>query len=153
MQPGTGRLRLCCGDVMGDAPLLLGKAGLALFTGGLVLGALIPKFRNPRMGLSTHLTAVQAGTFLLAIGVFWPRFGVPNGLDGALAWALIGSSFVLTIGLAAAAATGASRALPIAGQGFRAGKTQEGLVTLLVLASSVVMLLACCCVLFFAFAA
>lgn len=73
--------------------IFLAKAGLWLFLAGLLIGAAIPKFTSPRLALSAHLTAVQSGTALLAIGWFWPqltqgipmlkfwamRFGFPSG--------------------------------------------------------------------------
>ena len=50
--------------------ILLGKAGFVLFALGLLIGIAIPKLRNPRMGLSAHLTAVQTGPTLIAIALF-----------------------------------------------------------------------------------
>jgi (hydroxyamino)benzene mutase len=121
----------------------LGQSGFLLFTLGLVVGAIIPKFRNPRMGLSAHLTAVQTGTALIAIALFWPQLAVPEAWASALCLSLIGSSYFLTFGLAMSATTGASRILPIAGHGFSASKSLERIVAAVVLASSVWMLVAC----------
>jgi (hydroxyamino)benzene mutase len=123
--------------------IMLGKAGFALFTIGLLIGAIVSKFRNPRMGLSAHLTAVQTGPALIAIALFWPYLGVPTGWTPMLAFSLFGSSAMLVAGLLLAAITGASRVLPMAGQGFSASRTNEVAVTLLVLGSSVWMLITC----------
>ncbi len=120
--------------------LMLGKFGLALFVWGLLIGALIPKFRNPRMSLSAHLTAVQAGTFLLAAGAFWQEFAIPDSFQAVIGWSLVLSSCFLVIGLLLSAATGASRVLPIAGAGYKGSPGHEKLVAVVVLASSVWML-------------
>jgi (hydroxyamino)benzene mutase len=135
--------------LVAEHSLLLGKSGLALFVLGLLIGAIIPKFRNPRMGLSTHLTAVQSGTFLLAIGVFWPALSVPALFASIIAWSLALSSWFLVSGLGLSAVTGASRILPIAGAGHRGTKFQELLVSTIVLCSSVWLLLASSACLFY----
>jgi (hydroxyamino)benzene mutase len=128
---------------MGDVNFVLGKAGFILFTIGLVIGAFIPKFRNPRMGLSAHLTAVQAGTALVAFGLFWPFFNIAAWASSLLTISLVFSSVLLVVGLCLAAAFGASQSLPMAGNGFRARPTMESVVSMLTVGSSVWMLLAC----------
>ena len=128
---------------MSDSATILGQSGFLLFTLGLVVGAIIPKFHNSRMGLSAHLTAVQTGTALIAIALFWPQLAVPGAWASALCVSLIGSSYLLSFGLVMSATTGASRILPIAGYGFSASKSLERTVAAVVLASSVWMLAAC----------
>jgi hydroxylaminobenzene mutase len=54
----------------------LAFAGLALFVAGLVIGFAIRAFPNPRAALSAHLNAVQSGTFLIVLGLLWPRLAV-----------------------------------------------------------------------------
>ncbi len=136
---------------MGDVNFLLGKAGFILFTMGLVIGAFIPKLQNPRMGLSAHLTAVQVGTALIAFGLFWPYFSIASWASGPLSISLILSSGLLVFGLLLAAAFGASKALPLAGTGFRASPAMEIIVSALTVGSSVWMLLACLGICFFGF--
>ncbi len=46
--------------------------GVLLFLFGLLNGAVIPYFTNPRMGLSAHLAGVQNGMVLLIFGLLWP---------------------------------------------------------------------------------
>ncbi|MEW4448205.1 hypothetical protein [Qipengyuania sp. JC766] len=125
---------------MNPAPLFLGTSGLLLFAIGLVLGFAIPLLRNSRMGLSAHLTAVQTGPALVAIGLFWRYCSVPPAWDWPLAVVLAGSSYILVCGIGLAAATGASEALPIAGKGHRGTRMQERLVSVLVVGSSLAML-------------
>ena len=128
---------------MSTVELLLGKSGFLIFTFGLVIGAAIPRFRNHRMGLSAHTTAVQIGTALIAFGLFWPRFKIAEGAAMPLAISLIASFTILIISLVLAASFGAREALPIAGKGFTTTKAKERTVSILTLASSIWMLLAC----------
>lgn len=127
---------------MTDLEITLGKGGFALFTIGLIIGIAIPRFRNSRMALSAHLTAVQMGPALIVFAFFWQYFGIPPIWSLWLSSALLLSSFTLVAGLALAAAFGASKALPIAGKGFSATKAKEQLVTVIVSSSSIIMLIA-----------
>ncbi|MEB3415230.1 hypothetical protein VCJ71_04040 [Alteriqipengyuania sp. WL0013] len=124
---------------MKEVPIALGIAGLLLFALGLVLGFAIPAFRNSRMALSAHLTAVQTGTALIATALFWQYCSVPEAWDAPIAITLGVSSYILVAGIALAGASGASSALPIAGKGFHASALLERLVGVLVGASSVPM--------------
>ncbi|MBD2842146.1 hypothetical protein [Erythrobacter rubeus] len=134
---------------MGSVELLLGKSGFLIFTIGLVIGAAIPRFRNPRMGLSAHTTAVQTGTALIAFGLFWPHLEIAAWAAMPLAVSLVGSFSVLIVSLVLAASFGAGEALPIAGKGFSTTKAKERTVSVLALGSSLWMLLACSSVCFF----
>ncbi len=136
---------------MDGALQLMGRAGFVLFTLGLLLGAALPKMRNPRMGLSAHLTAVQTGPALIAFAMFWQYLSVPKSWTPLLTSALVLSSFVLVIGITLAGFTGASEALPIAGKGYQATRSKERLVSLLVRGSSIVMVLSCLAICYFTF--
>lgn len=120
----------------------LARSGVILFLLGLLLGAAIPLFTNPRMALSAHLTAVQCGTALVAFGLLWPHVHLTGRLSTALSNAIVLSIYVLTLGLSLAAVFGASQALPIAGAGHQGLPWQELVVTVLVLGSSLVMTIA-----------
>ncbi len=135
---------------MDSSLLMMGKAGFVLFTLGLLLGVVLPKMRNPRMGLSAHLTAVQTGSALIAFALFWQYLGVPQSCTPLLAYALLGSSYVLVLGITLAGFFGASEALPIAGKGYQASRFKEQLVSILVRGSSVVMAICCVTVCYFA---
>ena len=127
---------------MTAAALMLGLSGLILFAIGLLLGFAIPRFANSRMGLSAHLTAAQTGPALIAIALFWQYCSVPEAWDWPLAIALASASYILVAAIALAASTGASSALPIAGKGHSASRTQERAVFVLVGSSSAFMVLA-----------
>ena len=127
---------------MTPAAQMLGLSGLVLFAIGLLLGFAIPRFTNSRMGLSAHLTAAQTGPALIAIALFWKYCSVPDRWDWLLAIALAASAYALVAGIAVAAVTGASSALPMAGKGYTASLWQERAVTGIVGLSSLVMVLA-----------
>ena len=127
---------------MTDLAIILGKAGVLLFTTGLFLGFILAKMRNPRLGLSAHLTAVQTGAMLIALALFWQYLEVPAAWAAFLIYAVIVSSYVLTAGIALSGIFGASKALPIGGAGHSASKSRETIVALLIYSSSLVMALA-----------
>ena len=134
---------------MGAVELFVGKSGFVIFTLGLLIGSAIPRFRNPRMGLSAHTTAVQMGTALIAIGLIWPQFEIAESASMPLAIALVVSFTLLILALVLAASFGASEALPIAGKGFSSTKARERAVSILTYGSSIPMLLACIAICFF----
>lgn len=134
---------------MSDAIQILGVSGFLLFSIGLFLGFAIPAVRNPRMGLSAHLTAAQTGPALTAFALFWDHLSVPASLSSLLAFTLVGSSYALVAGITLAAVFGASEALPIAGGTHRASKTREAIVSVLVKGSSIAMALTVATISFF----
>ncbi len=115
------------------------QAGAVLFLLGLLQGAVVQDFANPRMALSAHLTAVQCGTALMVTGAVWRWASLSPLFSGLARWAIIAGMYVLWVGLTGAAITGANSILPIAGAGFGAGATAEMLVATAVLGGSVAM--------------
>lgn len=114
-------------------------AGATLFLLGLVQGAVVPSFLNPRIALSAHLTAVQCGMAIMIVGAVWSAVSL-NGLLGKVArWAIIAGMYGLWAGLTVSAASGASDVLPIAGAGYDAGRVMETVVSAIVLGSSGLM--------------
>ena len=84
---------------------------------------------------------MQSGTALIAIGLLWPHFNLGPLTSTVLSFALWISTWSLSLGIALAAVYGASRVLPIAGQGFRASAKQEQAVALLVAGSAAILTL------------
>jgi (hydroxyamino)benzene mutase len=105
-----------------DPQAIAFKAGLLLFVLGLLNGLLIQRTRAPRLSLSAHLTAVQSGTFLMAIAWAIPLLGMSPFLANIIAWALAGSLHLLWLGFCLAGFWGAGRGLPIAGEGNDTGR-------------------------------
>lgn len=46
--------------------------GLVLFMLGLLTGLGVPAFKNPRMGIASHLQGMTNGPFLIVAGLLWP---------------------------------------------------------------------------------
>jgi (hydroxyamino)benzene mutase len=118
--------------------------GMVLFTLGLINGAVIPFFKNKRMGLSAHLAGVQNGMVLLLFGFLWPRVALAETLLSASYWLSLYSMYTIWLGLLLAAIWGASRSTPIAGAGagFQASLKQERVVQLLIVSGSLAIILA-----------
>jgi hydroxylaminobenzene mutase len=55
--------------------------GVLLFLLALIVGILIPKFAVPRVALSVHLLGIMQGTFLIAIGLLWPKLAFGRGVS------------------------------------------------------------------------
>jgi hypothetical protein len=84
--------------------------------GGLFFASAIKRSRGEVAWRVVHSGGCMAGTMLLAIA--WPiRFVVlPAAVSLTLAWALIGGTYVLVLGMFLAAATG-ERGIPGGGSG------------------------------------
>ena len=106
-------------------------SGMLLFLLGLLNGFAIPRLRSPRLGLSAHLTGVQSGTFLIAVGLLWPKLALAPMWAGGLANTLWVSLYVLWLSLLLAGVFGAGHGLPIAGQGMTTSALKQRSVTLL----------------------
>ena len=117
--------------------------GIAFFLVGLIQGALIASVKNSRMALSGHLTAVQSGMALAIFGVIWSLIELPLFFEIFVAYGSALGFILIWLGITIASATGASKALPIAGAGFSATVTTEFTVKLLVRAGSLLSLIAC----------
>jgi (hydroxyamino)benzene mutase len=116
---------------MSDVNQPLALAGMILFLLGLLNGFAIPLGRSPRLGLSAHLTAVQSGTFLIAVALLWPHIGIPAAFGvmvGNLLWV---SLYALWLALLLAGLFGAGHRLPIAGSGIEAKPAAQTIVSAL----------------------
>lgn len=123
---------------MRSAKFLL-VAGAALFLVGLLQGAVVQSFANPRMALSAHLTAVQSGMAIMIVGLAWRFIRLPGVVSAIARWTIVLGMYGLWAALTASAATGASRSLPMAGSGFQADRATELAVTVAIYTSSAAM--------------
>ncbi len=114
-------------------------AGAQLFLFGLLQGAVIQSFANPRMALSAHLTAVQSGMALMITGLIWSAVMLRDGLANVARLTIISGMYGLWLGLTLAAATGASANLPIAGAGHSAESIIEVITSVIIMGSSGLM--------------
>ncbi len=53
------------------------QVGALLFLLALLVGLGVPRFAVPRLALSTHLLGITQGTFLMVVGLLWPRLALP----------------------------------------------------------------------------
>jgi len=119
-----------------DAADILCFSGVLLFLLGLLTGFGIPRCRSPRLGLSAHLTGVQSGTFLLALGLVWPRLSMSPTWSAILANGTWASLYMVWLSLLLAAIFGAGRGLPIAGGGITTTPARQAVVTVLLVVGS-----------------
>ncbi len=115
-------------------------AGAILFLIGLFTGFAVPAFKNPRMGLASHLEGVMNGTFLIALGAAWSKIRLSPRLELATFWSLTYGSFANWFYISAAAVMGTSKMTPIAGEGFAGSSVQELFVSLGLVSVGVAML-------------
>jgi hydroxylaminobenzene mutase len=106
--------------------------GVLLFLLGLLIGFGIPSFRSPRIGVSTHLTAIESGFGLIGFGLLMPHLAISAGWAAAIGHSLWISLCVLCAGLLFAAVYGTGRVLPIAGAGLAAKLWQENTARILI---------------------
>ena len=113
--------------------------GVLTFLIGLIVGAIVQQFTNPRMALAAHVGAITSGTFLIAIGLVW-RAIPPVGPALAMFGLGLYGSYGATAGLVLAAIFGTSSMTPIAGAGHAGAGWQEALVNATFATSSLAML-------------
>lgn len=111
--------------------------GVLLFLLGLINGAVVQHFINPRIGLSAHLAAIQNGLVLIVFGLIWTKTQFSPKLSLVHYWSCLFSMFGIWISLLFAAIWGTSKSTPIAGKGFQAEAWKERTVEFLLVFSSV----------------
>lgn len=118
------------------------RAGFLLFLLALLGGTVIPKFTNPRLAVSAHVTGLLNGLLLIALGLCWSAF-VLSPARGKLLRALFlyGAYANWAVSLLGAA-WGTKRLTPVAGAGYEAAPWQETIVQLGLLSLVLAMLVA-----------
>ena len=116
--------------------------GLILFLVGLLNGAVVSYFANPRMGLSAHLAGVQNGLVLCVFGLFWDRLRLSGTLSRLSYWLSLIGMYGIWLGLLLAAVWGTSSSTPIAGAGYAGTPVEEMLVTAIIAVSSISIIIA-----------
>jgi hydroxylaminobenzene mutase len=127
---------------MNPIPQQLLIFGTVLFLLGLLIGFILPALPNPRMGLTLHLTGVQSGMSLWALGLMWERLVLPAGMQRAAQVLAVLGLYAIFISLLLAALWGTSRATPIAGAGHHASLAREMVVTVLLVGGSLAIVVA-----------
>jgi hydroxylaminobenzene mutase len=97
----------------------------------------IPVFANPRMGVEMHVTGLQSGMALWALGLMWQRLALSAGAERPAQILAVAGLYAIFISLLLAALWGTSRATPIAGAGHQASILREAVgVTVLLTGGS-----------------
>lgn len=117
------------------------QAGATLFLLALLVGLAIPKFTLPRLALSTHLLGIMQGTFLLVVGLLWPRLRLTRRLSRVgCVLAVYGCVAAWVANLVGAIWGAGSTMVPMAAGGALGSPLQEGSIRTL-LASAAVSLI------------
>lgn len=128
---------------------LLFALGLILFLLGLLTGLVVPKLKNPRMGLASHLQGMTNGPFLIIIGLLWPHLDLPYAWQIATVVLLAFGTYANWLATQLAAIWGAgSKLAPAAADGHVASTVKEGIVNVLLvslapatIAASIILLM------------
>ena len=116
------------------------RAGFLLFLLALLGGTVIPRFTNPRLAVSAHVTGLLNGLLLIALGLCWSAL-VLSPAQGKLVRALFlyGGYANWAVSLLGAA-WGTKRLTPVAGAGYEAALWQETIVQIGLLSLVLAML-------------
>jgi hydroxylaminobenzene mutase len=117
--------------------------GIFLFLLGLLTGAVVSWFTNPRLGLSSHLAGVGSGAFLLALGAAWNEVRLSPRAATTAFWLALYGNYGGWASLLLAAVFGTSRSTPIAGAGHVGTPWQEAVVDLGLVTMSAAIIVAC----------
>jgi len=117
--------------------------GILLVFIGLVTGAFVSSYTNPRLGLSAHVGAIMNGILIVVLGLAWPHFALPRRWALALFWSTVASGYVNWAGLFLAAVFGTSWTTPLLGAGHVGTAWQEALVAACLTAGAAGVLAAC----------
>jgi hydroxylaminobenzene mutase len=104
---------------------------------GVILGAALSAFTNPRMAVASHQQAIVAGILLMVFAITWLQAGLVGRRARLTERFLIIGAYTIWIGTLLAASFGTSRATPIFGAGFVGARWQELSVALILMLGSV----------------
>lgn len=123
---------------------LLIALGLILFLLGLLTGLAVPRMRNPRMGVASHLEGVMNGPFLMVIGLVWPRVHLDHAFGVAAVVMLVYGTYANWLSTQLAAIWGAGRRFaPIAAGEHQATVVRERFIDVLLVTLSLALIVAC----------
>lgn len=105
------------------------------------MGLAIPQFAVPRLALSTHLLGLMQGTFLIAVGLLWPRLALTGTAAAAgQGLAIYGCAAPWTANLLAALWGAGNTMLPMAAGQARGSAFQEGTIRLLLVSGALCLI-------------
>ena len=103
----------------------------------LVIGGVVPLFRNPRMGLTAHVGTLMSGLFVGLAGALWNDLRLSARATAASFWCTLVANYLNSVGLVVAAVFGTSGMTPIAGAGFAGLPWQEMLADALLIGGAI----------------
>jgi hydroxylaminobenzene mutase len=112
------------------------RLGFFLVLVGLLTGLAVPRFANPRLGLTAHLVGLFGGLFLVVLGAVWPAFVLTPRAAAVLRWCWAYAAYANWLASVLGAATGASRLTPLAGSATSGGPAAEAAVAFLLISLS-----------------
>jgi (hydroxyamino)benzene mutase len=122
--------------------------GILLFLLGLVTGLAVSQTANPRMALASHIEAVMNGTFLIALGLLWPKLILSARQLAIAFWLVIYGTFANWVAtLLAAVWAAGDEMMPQAAQGRTGTQMQELVINILLVTLALAMIGACVLVL------
>ena len=114
------------------------QLGVLLFLLSLLTGLAIPKLKNPRMGLSSHVGTAMNGMFLVILGLIWPRVELADVWLAVTFWLVVYAAYANWLATLLAAVWNAGGPLMPLAAGDRKGSTsQERVIGLLLISLSV----------------
>jgi (hydroxyamino)benzene mutase len=120
------------------------RLGVLLFFLGLIVGLIVPMLANPRMGLSSHLEGIMNGTFLMVLGLIWPRLRLSLLALTITFWLAIYGTYINWATTLAAAALGAGASMmPMAALGHKGTPLQEAIINFGLVSLTLTMLMTC----------
>lgn len=119
------------------------QLGILLFLLGLLTGLAVPKLKNPRMGLASHLEAVMNGMFLVILGLIWPRLGLSHIWLAITLWLIVYAAFANWVATLLAAAWGGGALMPIAAGTQKAAPRREHVIGFLLVSLALCAIGAC----------
>ncbi|MBI3138842.1 MAG: hydrogenase [Sphingobacteriales bacterium] len=103
--------------------------GMLLLLLGLITGLVLMNFKNPRMGLSSHLEGILNGLLLVAAGFLWDELKLATRAKRSAGWLLLYGTYSNWFFTLLAAVLGTSRITPIAGAGYTGTRLQENILS------------------------
>ena len=107
------------------------QVGILLFLFALLVGLAVPKFAVPRLGLSAHLIGIMQGTFLVVLGVLWPKLKLTQATSRVGFWLVVYGFFAAwTVNVLAGVWGAGNSMLPMAAGQAHGSALQEGIIAI-----------------------
>ena len=124
------------------------QSGVLLFLLGLLTGLAPAALALPRLGVSAHILATAGGTFLIALGLVWPRLTLRPGASMAAARLAIYANYAGWLAPLLGGSWGAGGSmLPIAAGDVRGSAFEEAIIATLLMTAALALIAVCVLVL------